>query len=187
MAFVELMHSREKYNEFTVRIGNGTTVIEVEGIHCGRAAWTKVFRATDADDDPYGLPINQLLHKRQGKDVESTRRRQRRLRKSSDQLRDIRNTAEAILKHAKDVLSGDFSALDEIVERERLLLSEQSAKALLSEGKAAVAAASEAGHAFKRGDYRKVITLLEPHLSHLSPSHSKRLELARRMLGEQNT
>lgn len=185
MGFVELDPRRgEQVNKFAVRIGNGKVVIEVEGINYGFAAWTKLFRASASDDDRYGLPIKELLRRRQGVGARETRRQRKRRRQSPDQLGDIRNAAEAIFEHAKDVLEGDFSALDEIVEQERLLLREQRVKALSREAKAAVVAASEAGHAFKQGDYRKVIALLEPHLSHLTPSQLRRLEIAQRALAE---
>jgi len=43
-------------------------------------------------------------------------------------------------------------------------------------------AASEAGNAFKRGDYAKTVKLLESHLPHLSPSQRKRYELAKKAM-----
>jgi hypothetical protein len=185
MGFVELDPRRgEQVNEFAVRIGNGKAVIEVEGINYGFAAWTKLFRASAADDDRYGLPINELLRRRQGAGVREATKQRKRRRQSPDQLGDIRNAAEAIFEHAKDVLEGDFSALDEIVEEERVLLQEQSVKPLSREAKAAVVAASEAGHALKQGDYRKVIALLEPHLPYLTPSQLRRFEMAQRALTE---
>ncbi len=104
----------------------------------------------------------------------------KRRRKQLDQLADIRDAATAILEHARDVLLGDFSKLDEIAEQERRLRQEQLKKALPSEQKAAVVATSRVGHAFKRGDYRKVVQLLEPHLPYLSPSERKRLAIARK-------
>jgi hypothetical protein len=167
-------------NKFTIRIGNPTTVIEVEGIHWGSAAFTKIFRASDADDSYYGLPIYKLVRLRQG----TTENAAKRLRKSPDQLRDIDNMARAIIEHAMDVLRGDFSALEEIVEQERILHEEQLAKALPKEQKEAVVAASQAGHAFKRGDYLSVVALLAPHLPYLSPSQRKRFELAKKAIEE---
>ena len=167
-------------NKFTIRIGNPTTVIEVEGIHWGSAAWTKIFRASDAEDGYYGLPISKLVRLRQG----LTENARKRLRKSSGQLSDIDNMACAIIEHAMDVLMGDFSALDAIVEQERILHQEQLAKALPKEQKEAVIAASQAGHAFKRGDYLGVVALLAPHLPYLSASQRKRFELAKKTIEE---
>jgi hypothetical protein len=176
MGFVELRprHGKNR-NHFAVCIGNATTVIEVEGIHWGTAAWTKIFRAPEIDGDPYGLPIHKLLQLRQ-RECPGKRKRRRR---SAGQLAEIRETAAAILAHARDVLEGDFSKLEEIAEGERRLRQQQIERQPTSEQKAAAVAASQAGHAFKRGDYRKVVELLEPHLSNLSPAQRRRFETAR--------
>jgi hypothetical protein len=183
LGFVELPPRQgEHLNKFAVRIGNGMAVIEVEGIGYGTAASTKIFRASDAEDNRYGLPIGALLRQRQGLDAKETRKRQTRRSKLPDQLGDIRDSAAAILEHARDVLAGDFTALDQIVARERLMREERQAKALPPEIKAAVVAASQAGHAFRRGDYRKVIELLKPHLPHLPQSQQKRFQMAQRSL-----
>jgi hypothetical protein len=183
--FVELRGPKDnrRYNEFTVRIGNGVTVIEVAGINYGLAAWTRVFRAADADNDYYGLPIYHLIRKRQGlSDKDLNKLRKKRKSKSDSQLVDIRKHAEDILKHAQDVLIGDFSELDEIVEQERLLAEERLKRQLSPEKKAAAIAASQAGHAFKRNDYKKVLALLEPHLPHLSASQRKQLAIAKKIM-----
>jgi hypothetical protein len=180
MGFVELPRRQGRdVNRFSVRIGNATTVIEVEGIHWGTAAWTKVFR-TSGPRASGGLPINRLLQLRQGLQFE---RASKRRRKQPDQLADATETAAAILEHARDVLMGDFSELDRIAEQERLFRQEQLKKALPKEQKAAVVAASEAGHAYKRRDYARVVELLEPHLPHLSPSQRRRYAAARKAAG----
>jgi hypothetical protein len=181
MGFVELPRRQGRnLNRFSVRIGNATTTIEVEGIHWGTAAWTKVFRTSGRGASGEGLPINRLLQLRQGLQFE---RASKRRRKQPDQLADLTETAAAILEHARDVLMGDFSELDQIAEQDRLIRQEQLKKALPKQQKAAVVAASEAGHAFKRGDYARVVELLEPHLPHLSPSQRKRCALAKSAIG----
>jgi hypothetical protein len=181
MGFVELPRRQGRdVNRFSVRIGNATTVIEVEGIHWGTAAWTKVFRTSGPGASGGGLPINKLLQLRQGLQFE---RASKRRRKQPDQLADVTETAAAILEHARDVLMGDFSELDWIAEQERPFRQEQLNKALPKEQKAAVVAASEAGHAFKRGHYARVVELLEPHLSHLSPSQRRQYARAKSTIG----
>lgn len=160
----------EFVNEFSVRIGNSTTVIEIEGIHYGLAAWTKIFRTADADTDSYGLPIHQLLTLRVA--------RRKKPRQLEDQLADIRRDAADILQHAKDVLSGDFAALDDLVAKRQQLDAERRARAPSPEQRAALVACAEAGHAFERGDYRKVVDLLRPHINLLSPAQKKRYEIA---------
>ena len=159
---------------FTVRLRNATTIIEVEGINYGTAAWTKVFRASDREETRAGLPIHRLLQLRQGLTTKQQWRRNRR-----GQLAEVEETAAAIMKHAGDVLLGDFSELERLAETERLLQRKRLEKALPSEEKAAAVAASEAGHAFKRGDYPKVVEVLEPHLAHLSPSQRRRYAVAK--------
>ena len=180
--FVEFppRHGRH-VNRFTVRLGNATTTIEVQGINWGTAAWTRVFRTPESDSDYDDLPINKLLQLRLGLSAKEVEKAQKRRRKQPDQLGDIRDTAAAILEHARDVLSGNFSALEEIADQERRFRQEQLDKALPVEQKGAIVAASRAGHAFKRGDYRKVVELLEPHLPNLSASERKRLATARRL------
>jgi hypothetical protein len=180
MGFVELPPRQGKgVNSFSVRIGNATTIIEVEGIHWGMGAWTRVFRAPDGEESRAGLPIHRLLQLRQGLTVKQVERAQQRRRRKPDQLTDIEEMATAIIGHARDVLMGEFSELERIAEAERLLERERLEQALPREQKAAVVAASEAGHAFKRGDYAKVVELLQPHLSHLSPSQRRRYAVAK--------
>ena len=118
--YVELEPRKGEFvNEFSMRIGNGVTVIEVEGINWGMHSWTKVFRASESAGDAYGLPIGKLLDKRQGLSAKQVRKRQNLQVKRADQLAEIRETAQAIIEHADDVLSGDFTALDQIAEQER--------------------------------------------------------------------
>jgi hypothetical protein len=161
-------------------VGNATTVIEVEGVHWGTAAWTKILRASDGDSSYYGLPIGKLLCVRQGLTRKQVEKAQRRRRKEPDQLADINEMAAAILEHARDVLKGDFSQLEQIAEKNH---RKRLAKALPMKEKAAIVGASEAGHAFKRGDYTKVVELLGPHLLYLSPSQRKQYAIAKGAIG----
>lgn len=164
--------SVDQANEFSVRIGNSTTVIEIEGIHYGKAAWLKVFRATEADADYYGLPIGKLLTARsEGRNVNAHAQK--------SQLEQIRQDAEDILQYAQDILSGDFSALDDLVKVQKKLDEERRAKMPSPAQRAADAASAAAGHAFKQGDYCKVVELLTPHLDLLSPSQKKRYEVSK--------
>jgi len=161
----------ESVNPYSVRIGNRTTVIEVEGIHYGSAAWTKLFRTSDADSDYYGLPIRRLLDER----APITNKKRS---KQISQLDQIREDAARILANAADIIAGDFSAIDALVERQNKIEEERRARAPSPEEKAANIAASEAGHAFKAGDFRKVVDLLSSHLSQLSKGQQKKLQIA---------
>ncbi len=162
----------EFVNEFTVRLGNQTIVIEVEGINWGMNAWTKVLRASEADQDRYGLPISTLLAQRiraaGGKPAH----------KPKGQAAQIQALARLILEHAKDVLRGDLSALDALVQAEREREAERRARAPSAEQRALLAATARAGHAFKRGDYTQVVELLRPHLTLLSSSQRERYDVA---------
>jgi len=157
-------------NPFTTRIGNSTTVIEVEGIHYGTSAWTKIFRANCSDSDQYGLPIRALLATRAPRPAK--------VRRPDGQRAQILQDAADIIEYAKDVLSGDFIALDGIANQQRRLEQERIANAPSPRQRAANAACSEAGHAFNRGDYETVVDLLQPHLELLSPPQRKRYEIA---------
>jgi len=172
-AFREMPKRSVDYvNDYSVRIGNSTTVIEIEGIHYGKAAWLKLFRATEADADHYGLPIGQLLALR-------ISRRKVKGSKLEGQLAQIRQDAEDILQYAQDVLAGDFSALDDLVKVQNQLDEERRARMPSPAQRAADAACAAAGHAFKQGDHRKVVELLTPHLDLLSPLQMKRFETSK--------
>ena len=176
--FVELARRSDPYaNEFAVRIGNSTTVIEVQGIHWGADAMTLVFRSHDADTDRYGLPIGELLAMRRAGDTPKNRSAQ-------GQHAQILAAAANIIRYAQDVLSGDFAALDAIVEQNLRLQEERLARAPSPQQRAANVACSEAGHAFKRGEYPRVVELLAPHLELLPPSQKKRYEIARQRAEE---
>jgi hypothetical protein len=159
-------------NAFSVRLGNTTTVIEVQGINYGAAAWTKVLRACDADSDYYGFPIYQLLADR------NPGRRAARKKRPAGQHADIFRDAADIIEHAQDVLQGDFTALETIVEQRNREEKERLARAPSPQQRKANTACSAAGHAFKRGDYNEVVRLLEPHLELISAAQRRRYELA---------
>jgi len=157
-------------NEYSVRIVNSTTVIEVEGIHYGKAAWLKIFRAAEADSDHYGLPIGQLLALRIS--------RRKKPSKLQGQLAQIRQDAADFMQYAQDIVAGDFSALDDLIKVQNQLDEERRARMPSPAQRAANAACAAAGHAFKTGDHRKVVELLTPHLDLLSPSQKKRFEIS---------
>jgi hypothetical protein len=162
----------EFVNEYSVRIGNETTVIEVEGINYGMNAWTKVLRASEADQDRYGLPIGSLLAQRMRSSGGKPGAR------PQGQAAQIQASARLILEHAKDVLGGDFSALDELARAEQEREAERRAQAPSSKERATLVACAKAGHAFKRGEHNKVVELLGPHLASLSSAQRKRYEIA---------
>lgn len=161
-------------NLFFVRIGNTSTLIEVEGINWGANAWTKVFRADKAAHDRDCLPIGRLLEQRGAVPVFKKGKRQ----DSLSQEEQIYLYAYAIMNAAKDVLTGDFSALDVLVAEDEELQQQRDSRAPSPSQKAANIASSEAGHAFKNGDYSKTVELLKPHLKHLNDSQKKRYQLA---------
>ena len=83
-----------------------------------------------------------------------------------------------------NVLMGDFSELERIAEQQRLFEQEQLEKALPMEQTRRGCRRVRGGAWFKRGDYAKVVELLEPHLPYLSPRsesgmRSRRWRLAR--------
>ncbi|NTW29535.1 MAG: hypothetical protein HGA39_09280 [Coriobacteriia bacterium] len=170
---MELPCRPERYaNPFSVRLGNSTTVIEIEGVSYGMGASTKVFHAEDADDDWYGLPVWKLMPKL----APEGNTKSRQLLGQREQI--LRQAAD-LMEYARDVLSGDFKVLDAIVDHQRQLDEERLARAPSRAQRAANVAVSEAGHAFKRGEYSTVVRLLEPHLALLTPSQKRRYDIAR--------
>jgi len=163
-------------NDFSVRIGNSSVVIEVEGIGYGAGAWLKVFRPTDADTDRYGLPILHLLALRNPE-------RKGRRKRSEGQMADIKRDAANLLQYAQDVLAGDLAALDAVARQLQEQEKQRLARLPSPEQQAADVAFSEAGHAFKHGDYRRVVELLGPHVPLLTDSQKRRYKLARERMG----
>jgi hypothetical protein len=117
-------------NPFSVRIANSTTVIEVEGVHYGAAAWTKLFRRPDVDLDQYGLPIGELLAMR-------VLERMSKKHAAEGQRAQLFRDAADLFQHAQDVLSGDFSALDAISQKQAQLEQERRARAPTPQQRAA--------------------------------------------------
>ena len=100
-------------NPYSIRIGNSTTVIEVEGIHYGAGAWTKVFRAGEADSNADSLPVFDLINER------SPLPKMKKNKERTGQLAEIREDAARIMAHASDVLAGDFSAIERVEKKLR--------------------------------------------------------------------
>lgn len=175
--FQEIPRSSGKFtNEYMVRLTNETTLIEVEGIHYGFGAWAKLYKAVPKTESNSFLPTNRLLSSRMGT-IRSVKRKE-----PVGQLREVQEDAEAILKHARDVLEGDFTAIDLVAEQ--ILAEEQERKrnAPSPEQRAANSACSEAGHAFKNEEHAKVVELLSPHLEYLPVSQRKRYEISLKLM-----
>ena len=170
--FAELAGQRDKrVKPYSVRIGSGTTVIEVEGISWGADVWTKVFRLHEANSDCYGLPIWDLVRERRADEHDKPAKR-------PGQRSAIFADAADLVTYAQDVLSGDFIGLAQVEARLQRAEAERLTHLPSPEEKAARTAAAEAGHAFQSGEYAQVVKLLEPHLALLPASQVRRYELS---------
>lgn len=94
--------------------------------------------------------------------------------------------AQFIQNNLKNVLQGDYTLLTQRSQQ----LAEEKAKnrtdlaKFLNDPEAqakrdAIVAISEAGHAFKNKNYKKVVEILEPHIKYLPPKQLERLMVAK--------
>lgn len=177
--FVELPpHEEEWRNPFAVRLGNPSLVIEVEGTGYGESADMQVFRIQASVLCECTHPLWSLINTR--RPVQPKLRRGQ----GGGQRQEVFRHAAIVMEYASDILSGDVAALDEAIEAERRVEEERKVARPSREQRAADAAASEAGYAFKRGEYSVAANLLEPHLDLLPSSQRKRYEIARQRAGD---
>jgi hypothetical protein len=170
----------EFVNEFQCRLSNGMLTLVVEGVAYGRDAMVSM-----EDNCGRSVGIACLLPGWAPFAKPKKRKEKNRL----DQDQQIAQAAQQLREHGQDILNGDLERFNKIGDRINSIMKrfeEEAREASLSspEQRVANAAASEAGHAFKRGDYALVAKLLEPHLELLPPSQRKRYEVARQRAGD---
>ncbi len=150
-SFVEQpLPDREFINQFQVRLANQTTLIIVEGISYGLDTWTKVYNLSRSLEDDYGLPIWRLINERRGVPWPQKKSKKK---AGLDQLEQVAKHANYLLEYTQDILGGDFTEIDQIVERERIEQYKKELNAPSPKQRAANVAASEAGHEFKKKNY----------------------------------
>ena len=130
--FREIAKATGKHvNSYQVRIANGTTIIEVEGINFGHNAMSWLARR-DRDEPIYRhrydsrVPLWTVL---KAKGLEG--------RRAVGQLDAIRRDAALIIEHCRDVLGGDFAIFDKVpalIEENARKLRDERRKADSSKG-----------------------------------------------------
>jgi hypothetical protein len=103
-----------------------------------------------------------------------------RRRRQPDQLEQIALIAGMLRAHCTDFLTGDLTRFNAAVARWKEITRPRPISAEQREQRAFDTACSEAGHAFKRGEFKRVIELLAPHMSRLGRRHAAMLEEARK-------
>ena len=180
-SFVEHPLPERKFiNNFQVRLANATTLIIIEGINYGMASWTRVCKFPQPFEKDDDLPIWRYISERKGGSWPPKRKSKK--KKELGQLVQIKEQAKDLLEYASDVLRGDFSAIDNLIEKEKIEAEERKLNAPSPARRAANVAASEAGHALKKKEYQKVVKLLKPHLHLLPESQRKRYLLAKKYI-----
>lgn len=101
-----------------------------------------------------------------------------------NQLEQIAEQAKDLFEYAQDILEGDFTEIDQIVEQEKFAQEQQQLKASSIEQRESNVAASQAGHEFNRRNYHKVVEILEPHLSSLPKSQLRRYNKAKEIINK---
>ena len=172
---------------FKIQLTNGVIVLIVEGINWGLNAATYIGRYPYSDDlsirGEWSLPVWRLINQRRGVSPASLSKA-RRKRRQPGQLEQISTDARLLKEYGSDVIAGDLKAVDDLKRQEKEREAAARANAPFIVQRRADVAVTDAGHAFKRGEYHRVVELLEPHLALLPPSQRKRYEIACRHIGD---
>jgi hypothetical protein len=152
-------------NPFMVWFASPTTLVQVEGINWGFAAQVLLGPA-NRDKRSDGVPLWVIMQLR----------RPGFSREPRGQLGDVRTYAQALREVAGDVLRGDFAIFPSarsVLAAERARHHDELHK--LDRNASAAAAVD----AFRAGNFKLVVELLEPNAELLSPAERARLEYAR--------
>jgi hypothetical protein len=163
--FQEMPEPRE-YNDFSVCFRRGALGVDVFGEGWGQHASCDLVHGKEE------LGIGSLVPK--GAWPQHSRRH------PPDQLEQIATIGAMLRAHCTDFLTGDLTRFSAAVARWKEITKPRPISDAQREQRAFDTACSEAGHAFKRGDFNRVIELLTPHMSRLGRRHAAMLEAARK-------
>lgn len=164
--FQEMPEPRE-YNQFSVCFRRGLLGVDVYGEGWGQHASCDLIHGKEE------LGLGSLMPK-------TAFPRPSRRRRQPDQLEQIALIAGMLRAHCTDFLTGDLTRFNAAVARWKEITRPRPISAEQREQRAFDTACSEAGHAFKRGEFKRVIELLAPHMSRLGRRHAAMLEEARK-------
>lgn len=162
-----LLPTPREYNAFSVRWRRGEFGVDVYGEGYGTSASCDLLIG-ESDVVSLGLLIPP-----------SERSAPRPKKQRPDQLEQVRILAHLLQVHAADFLGGDRQRFDATLKEWRRVRAPQRQTPEDIVNKARRVAGTEAGHAFKRGDFAKVVQLLEWHEGHLSRRQRSMLIAAR--------
>lgn len=174
--FQEVTDRSEKYmNPCSVLYKKNDIAILVEGVSYGFGLSCEFRIATDARrSQTERINLGYIVMLRAPQLLEPTYPEKR------GQLTQLPKLAEELRVAAPDFLNGDLSHLDEIRE---FIRTEQQKSERENHRKEVAKTDLNSQEAFHQKDYGKVVDLLLPIESDLSPSGRKRLEMARKRLG----
>ena len=164
---------RRYYNPVSVRYGNSTTLVSVQGLGFGFATSVElgVMPQLPGEFDTT-FPLWPLAEARQPKLYQE-------FNETRGQLAQLAVLARLLRRSADDILCGDFTMTSDIIQTVDERMVEQRQLESEREIEHHIRQASEA---FWQKDYCKVIELLEPFENHLSQTTAKHLDYARRQL-----
>lgn len=163
--FQEMPEPRE-FNEFSVCFRRGALGVDVYGEGWGEFASCDLIHA--GEDLGFGSLVP--------KDAFPARSR----RSPPNQLEQIATIGALLRAHCTDFLAGDLARFNAKVARWKEITRPRPVSQAQRDQRAFDTACSEAGHAFKRGEYGRVIELLTPHTARLGRHHAAMLEAARK-------
>src|SRR5262245_14067931 len=164
-SFQEMPEPRE-YNEFSVRFRRGSLGVDVYGEGWGEFARCDLIHGDER------LEFGSL--------VPATAWPPRSRRSPPNQLEQIVTIGTLLRAHCNDFLTGDLGRFTAALARWKEITRPRAITPAQREQRAFDSACSEAGHAFKRGEFGRVIELLAPHTSRLGRRHAAMLEAARK-------
>jgi hypothetical protein len=162
--FQEVQAPRQ-YNEFSLCFRRGSLGVDVYGEGWGEVASCDLIHGDDQLSFGWLIP--------------HTAQPQLSRRPRPNQLDQIATIGALLQTHCTDFLTGDLARFAAALARWKEMTRPRAISPAQREQRAFDSACSEAGHAFKRGDFSRVIELLAPHVGRLGRRHAAMLETAR--------
>jgi hypothetical protein len=173
--FRDVVQRDEKYiNPYSVLYRKNQIAVLIEGISYGFSVDCQLrIEHHGAIEAPVQFSLGYLMAMRTPRLLEP------RYPDRRGQLTQLPRLAEGLREAAMDLISGDFSRLN---DARPFIAKEQEKAALEGRRRELSCVDSKSQEAFHSGDFRRVIDLLSPHDIELNKAARKRLEIARKRL-----
>ena len=158
--FTRLAEPRE-YNPYSVCFRKGELGIDIYGENWGQNASCDLLRGKEDLYLTLIIPASERQPWPKG------------------QLAQINEIGVRLSQHASDFLTGDMTRFDAALTEWKRVTKHRPYTDAMRHERDLSTAVTEAGHASKRGEYAKVVELLEPHESELSQHQKRMLDEAR--------